>query len=210
MGNFFSKDKWNYAFYTVSHPVDAYYEIRHRNRGSVSIAVFLVMIFSLCFSINRMMASFVVNDADPRSVDSFTELGGVLLLYFLFCIGNWSITCLMGGEGRLKDIAIAIGYAALPLILSFIPATIMSWFVAADEETFYFLILFIGIAWAVIMALIGIMQVHNYTLGKTLITLGLTFVAVLIIIFIGLLITDLINQVYGFFYSIYTELIFRT
>lgn len=210
MGNFFSKDKWNYAFYTVSHPVDAYYEIRHRNRGSVSIAVFLVMIFSLCFSINRMMASFVVNDVDPRSVDSFTELGGVLLLYFLFCIGNWSITCLMGGEGRLKDIAIAIGYAALPLILSFIPATIMSWFVAADEETFYFLILFIGIAWAVIMALIGIMQVHNYTLGKTLITLGLTFVAVLIIIFIGLLITDLINQVYGFFYSIYTELIFRT
>lgn len=210
MGNFFSKDKWNYAFYTVSHPVDAYYEIRHRNRGSVPIAVFLVMLFSFCFSMNRMMASFVVNDIDPRSVDSFTELGGVLLLYFLFCVGNWSITCLMGGEGRLKDIAIAIGYAAIPLILSFVPATLISQVIAADEETFYGLILFIGITWAVIMALIGIMQVHNYTLGKTLLTLALTFVAVLIIIFIGLLIADLINQVYGFFYSIYTELIFRT
>jgi hypothetical protein len=116
----------------------------------------------------------------------------------------------MGGEGRLKDIAIAIGYAAIPLILSFVPATLISQVIAADEETFYGLILFVGITWAVIMALIGIMQVHNYTLGKTLLTLALTFVAVLIIIFIGLLIADLINQVYGFFYSIYTELIFRT
>ncbi|MBQ8877687.1 MAG: YIP1 family protein, partial [Lachnospiraceae bacterium] len=59
------------------------------------------------------------------------------------------------------------------------------------------------------MILVGIMQVHNYTLGKTLITIFLTFIAMFIIIFIVLLFVDLINQVYGFFFSIYQELIFR-
>ncbi len=134
---------------------------------------------------------------------------GVFLLYFLFCIGNWSVTCLMGGEGRMKDILIAVGYALLPLILTYIPAIILSHFLAANEETFYTLILGIGTAYAALLVLSGIMTIHNFTLAKTLLTLLLTFVAMLIIIFVATMLTDLISQVYSFFYSIYMELLFR-
>lgn len=209
MKGLFSKDKWKYAFYTVSHPMDAYYEIRHRDRGSVPVAVVLVMLFSFSFSINRMAASFVVNNVYPLSVNALTELVSVLMLYLLFCVGNWSITCLMEGEGRLKDIAIAVGYALTPIIVCYNIATIVSRFVAADEEAFYWVILIAGIAYGLLMMLMGIMQVHNYTLGKTLVTIFLTFIAMFIIIFIVLLFVDLITQVYSFFYSIYQELIYR-
>ena len=146
---------------------------------------------------------------DPLDVSALTELVAVLLLYLLFCISNWSITCLMEGEGRLKDISIAVGYAMLPLIFGYNLATIVSQAVAQNEEAFYFMILGIGIAYGLFMILIGIMQVHNYTLGKTLITIFLTFIAMFIIIFVVLLFTDLISQVYNFFYSIYQELIYR-
>lgn len=208
MIKYFSKDKWKYIFYTVAHPVDGYYWIRHQDRGSVPIAVITVVLFSLSFSLNRLFSSFVVNDLDPRTVDSLKELGGVLLLYILLSISNWSITCLMEGEGRLKDIAIAIGYSMAPLVFFFNLATIVSLFVADGEEAFYHLILFVGIAYTAIMMLIGIMQVHNYSLAKTLVTLFLTMIAAFIIIFIALLLVDLINQIYNFFYSIYIEIIF--
>ena len=161
MKQLFSRDKWKYAFYTVSHPSDGYYEIRHRERGSVPIAILLVILFSLSFSINRIHASFIVNDVDPLDVSALTELVAVLLLYLLFCISNWSITCLMEGEGRLKDISIAVGYAMLPLIFGYNLATIVSQAVAQNEEAFYFMILGIGIAYGLFMILIGIMQVHT-------------------------------------------------
>ena len=209
MKQLFSRDKWSYVFHTVSHPADGYYEIRHRERGSVPIAVLLVMLFSFSFSINRTAASFIVNDVDPLDVNALTEMISVLLLYLLFCVGNWSITCLMEGEGRLKDIAIAIGYAMVPMIVCFNIATILSQFVAQNEEAFYFMVLGIGIAYGLFMMLIGIMQVHNYTLGKTMVTILLTFISMFIIIFVVLLLADLINQVYSFLYSIYQELIFR-
>ena len=209
MKELFNKEKWKYLFYTLSHPMDGYYWIRHRENGSVPIAILLVILFSFSFSMNRRYASFVVNDIDPRTVDSLTELGGILMLFAVLCVGNWSITCLMNGEGRMKDIVIAVGYATLPLILTFIPVTLFSQFVAENEEAFYSVILGVGIAYAAIMLLMGIMQVHNYTLGKTLLTLFLTLIAAFIIIFLGLLIVDLINQVITFFQSIYTELIFR-
>ena len=175
MDKHFSIQKLKYVFYTVSHPVDGYYWIRHADKGSVPIAIILVILFSFSFSFNRLSASFVVNEIDPRTVDSLSELGGVLLLYALLCISNWSVTCLMQGEGRLKDIAIAIGYSMVPLIISFNLATVVSLFIADGEEAFYYLILTVGIAYALIMMLLGVMQVHNYSLAKTLVTLFLTY-----------------------------------
>lgn len=209
MKELFSKEKWKYVFYTVNHPADGYYWIRHRERGSVAIATFLVILFSFSFSINRTVASFIVNDIDPLDVNALTELLAVLLLYILFAVSNWSITCLMEGEGRLKDILIALGYAMVPMIVCFNLGTIVSQFVAQNEEAFYFMIVAVGVAYGLFMMLIGIMEVHNYTLGKTLVTILLTFIAMFIIIFIILLFVDLITQVYSFLHSIYQELIFR-
>ncbi len=210
MRKYFSKDKWKYVLYTISHPMDGYYWIRHADKGSVPIAIFLVFIFSCCFTANRLLAGFVVNDLDPRNVDSLFELLGVLAFFLLICVSNWSVTCLMNGEGRMKDISIAVGYATLPISVCMVIATIFSQFVADDEQAFYTLIIAVGIAYGLIMMLIGIMQVHNYTLGKTLVTLLITFVAMLIIIFLILLMSNLLGMVFNFFKSIYTEIIFRS
>ncbi|MDF2802164.1 MAG: Yip1 domain [Anaerocolumna sp.] len=206
----FSREKWKYMFYTISHPMDGYYWIRHEDRGSVPLAVLMVMIFSACFTSNRLLASFVVNDIDPRTVDSYYELLGVLAFFLLICVSNWSVTCLMSGEGRMKDIVIAVGYGTVPMSVVLAAGTIISWFIADDEQPFYILLLGIGIVFGVIMILIGIMQVHNYTLGKTLGTLLITFIAMLIIIFLLLLLSNLLGLVVTFFKSIYTEIIFRT
>ncbi len=209
MKKLFSKETWRYLLHTLNHPMDGFYWIRHRDHGSVPLAVLMVIGFSLCFSINRIGANFIVNDVEPASVDSLEELTGVLALYVLLCVANWSVTCLMGGEGRMRDIAIAVGYSCAPLIPAFLLATGMSHIITEDEAAFYTLAIGIGVAYAVILMLIGIMQVHNYTLGRTLLTLLLTFVAILIIIFVGLLLADLIGQVINFFRSLYIELIFR-
>ena len=209
MKKYFTKEKWLYALRTISHPADTYYWIRHQERGSVPIALIFVFLFSISFSINRISASFIVNDVDPLTVNTLTELLSVFLLFLLFCVSNWSITCLMEGEGRLKDIAIAVGYALVPMIVTFNLGTIFSQFVAQNEDAFYWMIIGIGIAYSVFLALVGIMQIHNYSLGKTLLVIILTFVAMFIIIFVVLLFFDLINQVISFIYSIYQELIFR-
>ena len=188
MKELFSKEKWSYFGYTLTHPMDGFYWIRHKEYGSVPIAVLMVILFSISFSLNRL---------------------GVLALFLLVCVGNWSITCLMDGEGRFKDIIIAVGYGITPATVGYVLATLLSRVIADNEQAFYGLLIGIGIAYAVMLVLIGIMQVHNYTLGKTLITLFLTFVAVLIIIFLALLLFNLVSQVITFFKSIYLELIFR-
>lgn len=209
MSKYFAKEKMFFYRRIFTNPIDSFYEIRHREHGSVPVALICVLLFGLVFTMNRIFASFIVNDVDPRSVNGLTEIGAVFLLFILFCVGNWSVTCLMEGEGRLKDIVVVTGYSLTPLIVLFIPATLLSHVVAAGEEVFYYFAIALGIGWAAILVLLGIMTVHNYSLLKTLITLIFTFFAMFILIFLGLLVYDLINQVFIFIRSIYTELIFR-
>ena len=203
------KENVKYAFYTITHPSNGFYEIRHRQKGSVPLAILFVFLFAVCFSANRQYAGFVVNFVNPMEVNSLTEMITVFVLFILFCVGNWSVTCLMNGEGRFKDIVTMTGYSMLPMILTQIPAIIISNFVVQDEEAYYYLILYFGIAWFVLLVITGVMTIHNYTFGKTLITLICTFVAMFIIIFIALLLYSLLTQVIAFVQSVYNEIVLR-
>jgi hypothetical protein len=209
MTKHFTRDKLYYFRRTLTHPVDGFYEIRHRDFGSVPLALLTVFAFSLCFTFNKIFAGFIVNLVDPRGINGLVDLQSVIMVFLLFCIGNWSVTCLMNGEGRFKDILVVTGYSLIPLIVTYIPAILISNVIAQNEEVFYSIILGFGVAWTAILILIGIMTVHNYTLLKTVITLVITVIAMFVMIFLALLLVDLLNQVYFFFFSIYTELTLR-
>jgi hypothetical protein len=204
-----NKEKLRFPFYILFHPFDGFYELRHREKGSLIVAVLLVFLFGLSFTLNRKYAGFVVNELNPLYVDSLTDVLGVGIAVLLFSVANWSVTCLMNGEGRFKDIFMVISYSMLPMVLTFIPATILSWFIAADEESIYYLIKAVAIVFFIALLLIGIMTVHGYSFGKTLLTMLLTFIAAILIIFIALLLAYLVTQIISFFRSIYTELIIR-
>lgn len=203
------KEKVNHLFYTLTHPLDGFYEIRHRDKGSIPLALVILLIVSIAFCIDKRYASFTVNLTDVRNVKSLLYIGSMILLFFLFCIGNWAVTCLTNGEGRMKDIIIATGYGLLPIPLLFIPGTIISHFLAGDEKVFYTLFITIGIVWALIMVICGNMTVHNYTVTQEILTLILTIAAMIIMLFIMLLFYSIFGQLVEFIKSLYTEIIYR-
>lgn len=204
-----NKEKLRYPFYILRHPFDGFYELRHREKGSWGVAILLVLLFGLSFTLNRKYAGFVVNELNPLYVDSLSEIFGVCVAVLLFSVANWSVTCLMNGEGRFKDIFMVISYSMLPMVLTFLPATVLSWFIAADEESLYHLIKAVAILFFIALLLIGIMTVHGYSFGKTLLTMILTFISAVLIIFITLLLFYLVSQIVSFLRSVYTELIIR-
>ncbi|MBE5966228.1 MAG: YIP1 family protein [Lachnospiraceae bacterium] len=198
-----------FLFYTLTHPIDGFYEIRHHGKGSIGLSLLTVFFCGIAYCINKRYANFLVNPADTREVNSLLYVFTIFVLFFLFCIGNWSVTCLMNGEGRMQDIITATGYALLPIPLLFLPATLLSQIVTADEMIFYYLLINLSILWGVLLVILSNMVIHNYTLTKEINTLLLTVAAMIIILFIILLFYSMFRQMIGFVKSIYTELIFR-
>lgn len=198
-----------YPLYILKHPFEGFYAMRHENRSGTPVAFLYLFLFWVVYSLNKQYAGFVVNRINPLTLNTLFDLVAVVALFFLFAVANWSITTLMNGEGKFKDIIMATAFAMTPMIILYIPATVIGNYVARNEEAFYFLLISISAVWFMALLFIGIMTIHGYGFFKTIITFFLTLVAMLVIVFLLLLMTTLIQQVIMFIVSIYRELIFR-
>jgi hypothetical protein len=55
----------------------------------------------------------------------------------------------------------------------------------------------------------GMKAVHQYSVPKTLLSMAFTVLAMVIMLFVIVLLVALFQQIYIFFYTIYTELLYR-
>lgn len=142
-------------------------------------------------------------------LNSLQEIFSVALLIFLFTVGNWSVTTLMEGKGKYKEILMVTGYALFPVVILGYPAIILSNFLTLEEMAFYTLLMGIAYALTAWMLFMGILNIHQYGLGKTILAFIATIIAMSVMMFLGLLFFDLIQQFISFIVSIYEELNLR-
>lgn len=197
-----------YGFHTMFHPFDGFWDLKHERRGNLKAALAIVAITILAFIYNSLGQSYIFNP-DMEGNGIFMEILSVILPYVLWCVGNWCLTTLFDGEGSLKDIFTATGYALLPLPILLVPATIMTNFLALEEGGIITLLVAVGYIWAGFLIFFGTMVTHDYTLGKNILTVIGTIIAMAVIMFIAVLFSGLITKMFSFVYNIYIELSYR-
>ncbi|WP_409346505.1 YIP1 family protein [Paenibacillus sp. MBLB4367] len=200
---------WKAPFQTILRPFNGFWELKYENKGKVGIALLIVLLLVVTMIMKRQYSGFVVNFNKLNELNSVDELKFIVLPFLLWCVSNWSLTTLMDGEGKFRDIVMATGYAMLPLILIFIPQIAFSNVITQEESAFYYLLDSIAYLWFIWLLFVGIMTVHQYSIGKTIVTMLLTLVVMAFVIFLGLLCFSLLQQMYVFLYSVYRELSIR-
>lgn len=203
-------DYIKFPLHVILHPFDGFWDMKYEGKGKVRVAMAILALLVLTLILQKQFSGFLVNFNDPRTLNSLDDIQFTVLPFFLFCIANWSITTLMEGEGKFKEIVMATGYALLPLILVNLPMTFVSRFMAQEETAFYFMLNSFAAIWFIYLLFVGIMTVHQYTASKAVFTMVLTVVAMGIVVFLGTLAFSLGMQMYYFVVDIYRELLFRT
>jgi hypothetical protein len=196
-------------FYIILHPFSGFYDMKYGRKGRISHMVISLVLLCVSYSFQNQYAGFAIKQMYPLGFSLLYDCMQIIIMLVLFCVANWSVTCLMSGEGRILDIAMGITYSFLPMILVFIPATLLSNLLTDAEAVFFNTAILVSVIWFIFLAVASLLTVQNFTFLKTLGTLFLTFVAMLIIVFLIGLLVSLLQQLWIFFYGIYIELIYR-
>lgn len=199
-----------YTSHVMFHPFDGFWDLKHEHRGSMKAAIVLIAMLVINSILGTQFTGFLYNpDYDGVSLNVFSHFTSVVGTFLLWCVSNWCLTTLMDGEGSFKDIVMVSAYAMAPLFVIGIPLTFLSNVMPLDYEAFYNIIDGISVLWSGFLMLSGLMVVHQYSLGKTLLTAVLIVVGMAVIVFLGLLFFNLISQLISFFVEIYWELSLR-
>lgn len=203
------QDYVKFPLYIFSHPFKGYDDFKMEKKGKLSVAIVYLMLLVIANAVSVTSSGFLVSAPYIENFSIVRTFFLVVVPVILITIGNWSITSLFEGKGKMIEIFKVICYALIPLVWIGIPMTILSNFLIQEELAIYTAMNAISVFFVGYMALFGLLVIHEYGLLKTIMTLAFTAVAVALIIFIGLLILTLFQQLYGFIIQVYEELIMR-
>ncbi len=210
------KERWKnlgrslrYSLHCLTSPFDAFWDLTHEKRGSVGAATVILIMTLITNILKAKYTSFQFYIVDWNYYNVFMDMGMVLLPFFIYIIGNWCLTTLFEGKGTIRDIYMGTGYALTPYVLIQLPMIVISNFVTIEEGAFYSYFGSFSLIWCGFLILASVMMIHDFSLGKAMLSLIFSIVAMLVIIFLIILFFSLISDCFAYFYSIYKEAVFR-
>ncbi|WFR60070.1 YIP1 family protein [Anaerocolumna sp. AGMB13025] len=198
-----------YSLYVSTHPLDGFWDLTHEKRGSIAAAN-IIIILALFTNVMRLQyTSFLFMKVIWEYVNIARIILGFLIPIVLSCVANWALTTLFDGKGTMKQIHMGIGYALTPYVLIQFPMIFISNLMTMEEGAFYYYINTFSEIWCGILIISAVMMIHDYSLGKALITIAVTVLGMILMIFIFLLFFSLVTDAAAYFISLYKEILFR-
>ncbi len=198
-----------FSLYCASHPLDGFWDLTHEKRGTLAAANTILVLTLFARVMKLQYTSFIFNKVQWEKINIFQYILSILFPLALWCIGNWGLTTLFDGKGRLPQVYMSTCYALAPYPLIQFPLMLFSNMITSDEKEFYGVISTISLIWCIFLILAAMVQIHEYKLGKMLLFTVATLFAMLVMVFILLLFFSMISQGIAYFISIWREIMFR-
>ncbi len=202
-------DSLKFSLYCISHPLDGFWDLTHEKRGTYAAANTILFATLLMRVLKLRYTSFIFMTVYWEGLNIFLYIASVLFPFILWVVGNWALTTLFDGKGRLGQVYMATCYALTPYPLIQFPLMIFSNFVTVDEAEFYSVLSMLSLMYAAILIVVAMGQIHEYSAGKNLLFTVATLFAMLVMIFILMIFFSMISQGVAYFISLGKELLFR-
>lgn len=200
------EDYFRFPMFILTHPIKGFDQMKYEKRGKVSVAVVLMFILAMVNIIKFAYSGFIVNFNNPYYMNSIFVLATTIAPIILFSVANWSVTVLMNGIGKFKEIFMVNMYAYYPAIYLYLLYTLLTNILTDKEIVLATFISVFAIVLYCFYVFFGLIVVHEFTFFKTIGSLLLTFLSMAIIVFVLMLLGSLVGEVVTFFMTVFSEI----
>ena len=198
-----------YAKYFMKHPIDGSYGIAREGRASWAAPSILLLIFTIEYIVNKYLCGFLWKNVREGRYDILSDIGVVVIVMAAVTACNYLVCTINEGEGTVKKIYTYFCYSLTPYIM-LTPVAFVLTHVLTDNEAFLVtLVQLLMIGWLVVLLILSIKEVNNYTGKETFKIIALTLFTILIMALLIFIIYVLWAQVFEFINSIFGEVVYR-
>jgi hypothetical protein len=202
-------EELRYALYCIFHPADGFWCISREKRASVASATILLIAYAVIEVLRLTLTNFQFVFVNMEYFNALFAIGSIILPILLWSVANWAFTTLMNGKGKLSEVYIATVYAFTPAIMFNAIGIVISQVITYEEGALYFTMLTVAMIWSIMLVLVAMMQIHDYTLLKAVGSSILSILGIGFMLFIFMLFFSLISDSVMYFVSLYREITFR-
>lgn len=195
-----------YGFKVPKHPIDRYYDIRVKRGGNLFGATALYLLLFIVYMAYQTKKGFIYQFTAVEDMDINAIVIGFFFLFALFIVCNYLVSSIKEGDGSLKQVYMIPAYGMLPLMVSMVSITALSYFLTSNESFLLTIILTVGGVWSVILIFTGFLTVHDYTFKENIASLVLTLVFMIIAAVMVLIIIIMWERLWQFLLTLGKEI----
>lgn len=158
--------------------------IYDRKRFHWFAPTFILMQAVVLNLLRLFILNFPAQSVSAENINMFTQISEFLLPFVLWTVGFYYVSCIFGGEVRLKETYAAGCYAWTPYVVFVLPVTLLT-YLTNNTGTEQFLMNVLRI-WVVVLIYLGIKTMNHYTAGQTI---GVMLVSVFAALILALVLT---------------------
>ncbi len=198
-----------YAKYFMKHPIDGSYGIAREGRASWAAPSIILAIFTIEFIVNKYLCGFLQKTIREGRYEIFSDIGKILVVIVAVTACNYLVCTINEGEGTIKKIYTYFCYSLMPYVLLTPVIFVLSHVLTVNEQFLITLAQFVMIGWLLVLVILAIKEVNNYTAGETFKIICLTIFTILIMALLIFVIYVLWAQVFEFISAVFGEVVYR-
>lgn len=191
----------------IKNPSDGFYQIRKEKINGLVVPTIFVLFGFIAYVLNVTSKGFLFQIVDIEDINILSLVLGYFMIFGGFVFTNYLVTSITDGIGGLKKIYISTAYALVPYAVALVLSTIFSHFATLDEAFFVSFIVFLGIAWTLLLIFVGSTIIQNYDASVTLKSFMFTFLLMIILIVIALFLQLMMVNIMDFLLNVLLEVI---
>lgn len=201
------KEKIPTVFTLLSHPKREMLYIIKENQKTGIVSLIIVAVWFLLEVISVNTTGFIFSTAKENPLNLGIVFASTFGLVLLFVLVNFLITAIFNGNGTFFEIFKVVSVALIPYIIARFIRLIMSNFCTLDEQSFMTIVITIGLLWSLLILLIGLSQIHEFTALGTVGCFLFTLLGMALVVFLLLLISSVVAQMVQFVKDIWSEIL---
>lgn len=189
------------------HPIDTFLLVKRDRKqfpAWYASLLFLIAVLSQFFFI--YFVHYPLSTLRPKDANLALELVKLILPLITWVFASYAITTIMEGESHFSEVFIATSLCTVPYSVITVLLTILSRFMSQEEDIFFVAIQALSLIWMILLILISLKTLNDYTFGKLIGVLLLSLFSMLVIWALALLFFALTSQLVVFFQDLSLEI----
>ena len=193
----------------LRHPLDTLYSFNYEGRGTVRASNIWLGILLIEVGIYLVLTGYIFNSQITIQVNIFLILAVVALGILIFVSVNYLVASITDGEGSFRTVYISTIHSLAPVIVLIIPIVLLTNILTFNESFIITYGILIAIFWSILLLMLMVSRIHDFSLGATLKNVLLTLFAISVMLFTVYILFVLGGQLITFLKTITWEVTHR-
>lgn len=192
--------------YIMTHPFDGFWDLKWEGKGTVAGASIMLGAAFVIRILCERFVPYLFSTQNLSQTNTLVSTLSLVIIFMLWIISSWCLTTLFDGKGKIKDIYIYSCYCLTPYVIFSIPILLLGQFLTLEMAALYTSLQIIVIAYCLFLLVAGTISTHQFTLGRSMLMLIVSVLGVVLMMFLIILCSGLIQNIVDFIIQAFKEI----